>query len=360
MEIDSFINNAAKTITTQHSFYESLANKLLPVKEFPSVIEGENIVSKVSKTSLSCSISGVDSGFVSKKLSFFDIVLIRTAGVVFFFDKGVLSKTEYYPSPVSFPIPLPLKSGLEKDEENQSVSLERLKQEVSLSIQIIEKYKPKFAFIDGSIVPQYQDKPRGDSVLNDDYQGIIFLFEKLYSVAQKNNCTIISCVEDSRGTRFKQILLEVLQKNSLISPKDIDSCFDISLLDYLLLEGERTFPFAYTKDVLMHAILKDYSSAWAKSVFVFYLKASSFDRPLRIEFICKDCEIENISKKASEIASVVYTLSSLHKEYSYPSVLIEADLRAKLNEQDISLVYDRLSDKLGPKINMRRNNRPFG
>ena len=63
---------------------------------------------------------------------------------------------------------------------------------------------------------------------------------------------------------------------------------------------------------------------------------------------------------ADKISSIVFSLSSLHKEYSYPSVLIEADLRAKLTEQDISIVYDRLIGKLGPKINMRRNNRPFG
>ena len=56
---------------------------------------------------------------------------------------------------------------------------------------------------------------------------------------------------------------------------------------------------------------------------------------------------------------MVYALSSLHKEYSYPSVLIEADLRAGLNETDISVVYDKLIDKLGPKIKMRRNSRPF-
>jgi hypothetical protein len=55
----------------------------------------------------------------------------------------------------------------------------------------------------------------------------------------------------------------------------------------------------------------------------------------------------------------VFALSSLHKEYSYPSVLIEADLRAGLNETDISVVYDKLIDKLGPKVRMRRNSRPF-
>jgi hypothetical protein len=83
-----------------------------------------------------------------------------------------------------------------------------------------------------------------------------------------------------------------------------------------------------------------------------------FDKPLRVEFVSK--QNSSLKELADEIAEVVFTLSSLHKEYSFPSVLIEADLRAGLNEQEISVVYDRLVDKLGSKIRMRRTNRPFG
>jgi len=129
------------------------------------------------------------------------------------------------------------------------------------------------------------------------------------------------------------------------------------LLDHFLLEKERTFCFSYTKNISLHAILKDYQKDWAESIFVFYLRASNYDKPLRVEFICKDKN--KIHEIADEIASITYSLSSLHREYSYPSVLIEADLRARLNEQDISMVYDKLIDKLGPRVMMRRNSRPF-
>lgn len=358
MEIDNFINSAAKTIETRHSFYEGISSQLVPLKQKKSINFSENIVVPVKNEVLSCVVSGVDSGFVSKKLSFFDVVLIRTVGVIFSFDKGVLKKTDYLPSPVSFPTPLPLKLGLESDEENQSVSFERLKQEIKLNIEIIKKYKPVFSFIDGSIVPQYQDKPRKESQINDDYKTVIELFEELYKTAEKNNCILISTVEDSRGSRFKQILQEEIIPTNNISRIDLKNCFDISLLDYFLLPKERTMAFSYTKNISTHAILKDFSIEWSKSVFVFYIKVSEFDNPLRVEFLCK--EKKDLVNLANKIASIVFSLSSLHKEYSYPSVLIEADLRAKLTEQDISLVYDRLIDKLGPKINMRRNNRPFG
>ncbi len=360
MAFDEFFKNAVLAIEERHSFNEGLCKVLAPLKSVPSPNKIEPITLSVKKSELDFSVAGVDSGFVSKKLSFIDLVLIKTIGAVFSYNKGTLVKSDYFPAPFSFPEPILLKSGLEKDEEAQSVSLIRLEQEVKCAIQMIIKYKPKYLFIDGSLVPQYQDKPRKESGINEDYFSIVNLFEKLYSIAKINSTTLIGCVEDSRGTRFRQILQEDILPNnkSKIESKLLDNAFDASLLDYYLSEGERTFAFPYTDNVSSHAILKDYSSEWAKSIFVFYLKCSLFDKPLRVEFISSPNS--SLKEIADKISGVVFTLSSLHKEYSFPSVLIEADLRAGLNEQEISVVYDRLVDKLGSKIRMRRTNRPFG
>lgn len=360
MAFDEFFKKAVLAIEERHSFNEGLCNVLNHLKIVPSPNQVEPITLKVKKSELNFSVAGVDSGFVSKKLSFIDLVLIKTTGAIFSYEKGNLVKSDYFPAPFSFPEPILLKSGLEKDEEAQSVSLIRLEQEVTCAIDVIKKFKPKYLFIDGSLVPQYQDKPRKESGINDDYFSIVNLFEKLYKVSEENSTTLIGCVEDSRGTRFRSILQEEIlpKSNSKVESKLLDNAFDASLLDYYLLEGERTFAFPYTNNITNHAILKDYSLEWAKSIFVFYLKCSLFDKPLRVEFISK--KNSSLKEIADEIAGVVFTLSSLHKEYSFPSVLIEADLRAGLNEQEISVVYDRLVDKLGAKIRMRRTNRPFG
>ena len=355
MYLDNFLDSAFETINEKHMFHEKVSSQLLPLKSAPSPNKEETVILKMNKAIPSGIIAGVDSGFVSKKLSFLDLVLVRAVGAIFFYENGVLSKAEYYPSAFSFPQPTLLKAGLEKDEEQQSVSLKRLNSEVGASIAIIKKYKPKYIFVDGSIVPQYQDKPRSDSKINSEYDGIIHLFESFYQAAEENGTTIISCVEDSRGTRFKQLLEEEILPQTSLKNMSLKDSFDSALLDYLLLEGERTFCFPYTKNIEKHAILKDLKEKWSKNINVFYLKASEFDKPLRVEFITS----ENIKEKADELAGIVYALSSLHKEYSYPSVLIEADLRAGLNEQDIGIVYDKLVDKLGPKVRMRRNSRPF-
>ena len=360
MAFDEFFKNAVTAIEERHSFNEKISQILSPLKSIPSPNKIEPITSLVKKGDLDFSVAGIDSGFVSKKLSFIDLVLIKTIGAVFSYNNGTIVKSEYFPAPFSFPQPVLLKSGLEKDEEAQSVSLIRLKEEVNCAIDVIKKYKPKYLFIDGSLVPQYQDKPRKESGINDDYFSIVKLFENLYKVAEINSTVLIGCVEDSRGTRFRQILQEEILPNSKskVESKLLDNAFDASLLDYYLIAGERTFAFPYTDNVSNHAILKDYSQEWAKSIFVFYLKCSLFDKPLRVEFILKNNS--DLLKIVDNISGVVFSLSSLHKEYSFPSVLIEADLRAGLNEQEISVVYDRLVDKLGSKIRMRRTNRPFG
>ncbi|MDD4250625.1 MAG: DNA double-strand break repair nuclease NurA [Candidatus ainarchaeum sp.] len=354
MYFDDFLSNVCDSIVLNKSSNQIVFSKLIPLKNKLSLNKIENFVVKVNEKKFSCKIAGVDSGFVSKKLHFVDLVLLKLGGVIFSYNNSILEKADYFPSPALLPQPILLKNFLEKDEEIQSISLIRLRKEIQLSIDIIKKFFPKYLFIDGSIVPQYQDKPRAGSILSDDYKSIIDLFEELYFVAQENDCTLISTIEDSRGKRFIQ-LIEESNNSDFFKNNSLKNCFDSLLLDFLLNKGERTFCFNYASDFESHPVLKDYKIDWAKNIFVFYLKASEFDLPLRIEFISKN----NCVEKANEIASIVYSLSSLYKDYSYPSILIEADLRARLKDDDISIIYDKLIDKLGPKMMLRRNNRPF-
>ncbi|MFA5357424.1 MAG: DNA double-strand break repair nuclease NurA [archaeon] len=362
MAINDFMDRAVSAIQQYHSFHEALSSKLVPLKIQGAPDSVENVVVPVKRIQLSAVVAGVDSGFVPKKLAFLDLLLIKAAGVVFEYREGLLQNSAYLPRVVSFPEPIMLRSSLENDEVGQSTSLERLRKEVSLSIEVIEKFKPKYFFIDGSIVPQYQDKPRKESEINADYHSIVECFQSLYSAAEKNSCTLISCVEDSRGSRFNQIMREeILPKSKIsVSRGTLEKTFDSVFLDYFLNEGERTFAFPYTKNTDNHAILKDYSKQWSESIFVFYLKASAHDKPLRVEFICKKNSGDGLKKCADEISETVFSLSCLHKEYVYPSILIEADLRARLTPNEINIIYEKLIDKVGTKVMLRRNARPFG
>jgi hypothetical protein len=103
----------------------------------------------------------------------------------------------------------------------------------------------------------------------------------------------------------------------------------------------------------------DFEEKWSKSVHAFYLKPVAFDRPLRVEFL--HTPGQNISGHASEIASIVFSQSCMHREYAYPAILIEADLHARLHPDEIELVYDKILNKLGKgfKLRLRRDYRPF-
>ncbi len=347
MHFNTFLEEACDSIKKNFLEFQKNSEKLVPLKEKISPNGKENFAVKIFPKEISSKIAGIDSGFVSKKISMMDLVLIRTAGVIFEYENSILKKADYFPAPVLLPEPVLLKNFLEKDEEQQSISLQRLRKELDLSIKIICEQKPDYLFIDGSIIPQYQDKPRDNSSINKEYTSIIDLFQKLYSVADENSCTLISVVEDSRGRRFNSVVEDFTGIN-------LKNSSDSFTVNYFLSKGERTFFFPYSSEIEKHAVLNDYNKKWSENIFVFYLKASNEDFPLRVEFISN-----KPFEKVDDIASIVFSLSSIDKNYSYPSVLIEADLRARLNDDDISMVYNKLIDKLGPKMSLRRNSRPF-
>jgi hypothetical protein len=364
MNLSNVINEAVSYIHSSETVKKDAASALLNLRDEnlstigSKELHEEKLLYNVKKAPLDFSVGGVDSGFVDKKLPSLDLVLVRSVGVLFVYEKNLIKDAKYLPGYYQFPLPHLTNHSLELDEFNCSKSLIRLKEEVNSAKQLIKSYKPKYLFLDGSIIPQYQDKPRQDSSINDLYHSIIREFQELYEEAEKNNVVLIGCVEDSRGSRFRSILQEeVLPNKKVIAPEKLDFMFDSGLLDHLLAVGERTFSFSYTKNISQHPILNDFDKKWSESIYSFYLKPAHYDRPLRVEFI----KSGKLSEQVDEISSVVYALSCLHREYAYPSILIEADLRARLKPEEIDIVYNKILDKIGKNIRMklRRDSRPF-
>lgn len=316
------------------------------VKEIQKI--KERLFFPVKERILEGKIAGTDSGFASQEMHSLNLILIRSSGVMFEYSKGIMQKSFYYPQSFQFPEPYINTQALERDEFGVSVSLNRLIRETETAIGTIKEFAPKYCFIDGSIVPQHADKPRASSKVKNLYNKTIQSFQKLYQTAEEEKCKIIGCVEDSRGTRFREIVSELVPIK--------EEYYDTVLLNDLLEKGERTFPFSYTKNPKEHPILNDFEEEYAKQVNAFYLKPTKFDVPLRAEFLSRKPE-----KEVEEVAEIVYAQSSMHKEYAYPAVLIEADLRARLKREEISMVCDRIVDRIGQEnfILQRRNRRPF-
>ncbi len=366
MQLHSVISEAVNNIAEADKKRRVLSEKLAPLKGLNLLEIGsedfleERLLMPVEKIPLEGSIAGVDSGFVGKDLFALDLVLIRAIGAVFDYSQGKLSKARYFPSFYCFPEPRLNNNALEADEFQCSKNIQRLIEEVKTAKSLVENFSPRYCFLDGSIVPQYADKPRKDSKIKSAYHKMLSEFQGLYKLAAEKNCELIACVEDSRGSRFRQILQERLLANQQNLSQQLEGCYDAIILDYLLKPGERSLAFSYTAGVKEHPILMDFDERWSKSVHAFYLKPVAFDRPLRVEFLHSNRD-KTISKHASEIASIVFSQSCMHREYAYPAILIEADLHARLHPDEIELVYDKILNKLGKgfKLRLRRDYRPF-
>jgi uncharacterized protein (UPF0335 family) len=363
MQLQEAIKQAIERIMRLEERKERLSQSItvLREKDMQSFgikgIEETALLQNVPQIELNEKVAGVDSGFMGKSFHSVDVILIRAMGALFEYNKGLLKHTEFYPNFFKFPEPFILTDALEKDEFNCAKSLYRLKEEVGLANEMIEKFKPDFMFLDGSIIPQHADRPRSGSKVTQVYHNVLNQFQQLYETAEKNKCCLIGAVEDSRGTRFRGLLQEFISREKLFEPSQLDNFFDSTLLDSLLQPKERSLAFPYASKVEKHPILNDFKKDWAEKIHVLYLKPSQFDFPLRVEFLNQ----KKVTEQANKVAAITLALSSLHKEYAYPSVLIEADLRARLKPEEINLVFDKLADKSGKRffINQRRDKRPF-
>ena len=277
-----------------------------------------------------------------------ELTLIRAASVIFEYSGSKLKSVAYWPEFVTLPKLAFSNAALQNEDIAANRSLQRLKAEITLAMEVIERFSPEFCFLDGSIVLQRADKPRNGSVIRPFYRELVSLYEKLYKLCKQKKCILIGCVEDSKGMHFIKLL-----SGYDSSFADI-KLYDTVLLQHALREGYRTKEFCYASEPKGHPVLRDFDEELAKLIKVFYLRASEIDVPLRIEFLAYD--FVDVAK----LASVVYILSSMNRAYSYPSVLIEADLRARLKPEEIELVHEKLFAKLQSKaMLLRRERRPF-
>ena len=302
-------------------------------------------------------IVGTDGGLVKQSLHGIDIMLVRSMAVLFMYENSKLLDVQYYPGSMPSPVPKIVFDPFSDLEFEINSNMERQITEVATATEAIEKFKSEILLMHGSIVPHYTDRPSSNSLLFVTYQRMIDAYKKLYATAQSNNTILAGVIEDSRGVRFCEILNKILAGTSQeVAPEIkilLDKTKDTNLLTYTLELGERTFIFKYSSDPKAHPILKEFNH----DMFSFYLKSAEFDRPIRIDFLGNNNSIETANKISSAILS-----TSGHSNYGMPAVLIEADQRAKLSENDIETFYFDLiknSGNISALFLQRREQRPF-
>jgi hypothetical protein len=168
------------------------------------------------------------------------------------------------------------------------------------------------------------DVPPKESSLHPLYLEVFRLYEKLFSFG--NNCLICGVVKDSRARRISKL-----------------NCSDSLLCSYLLEESERTeavdyFPGQPPPDMPLQ-----------DKINVFYMRPAKNDLPLRIEVL---------GEKVDKAASILCSLSAISEHFAYPAILIEADMCAALNPNEMKAIEETLQALSGLRP-LRRNFRPF-
>ncbi|MFH1199562.1 MAG: DNA double-strand break repair nuclease NurA [Candidatus Micrarchaeota archaeon] len=318
----------------------------------PDIADSELFI-PIAETPADGDIAAVDGGLLSQELHAIDLLIVRSAAVIFSHKAGKLVGHEFFPS--AFPEPqVHIDSALEGHEFAQWLELRRLDSEISLALSVLEKYPLRAFFLDGSIIPQHADKPPASSTLHPLYAALMSKYLRLYSLAEKKGAMLVGVIKDSKGKHFLGLLLRhaSLAADAGLLAKTNDTSFIYSLL----AQGERTFAFRYSSASDAPA-LRDLPG-YGDKIWSTYIKAVKYDRPLRIDFLLPHKSTEAINS----ISSLVYSLSKHNKQYAYPPILIEADLRAALQQKEMDALYSRLTSALGMRpslFRLRRNSRPF-
>ena len=295
--------------------------------ELPKEIKEVPLVHKINPIDFSLKIGAVDSGLQHRSYLGLDIILCRPAGVIFTYENSHLKHAEYI-NKYSQPDQL-IEKELDEREILWAKSLFRLKKEITTAIQMIDK--ADMLILDGSLLPLTIDRPTEDSELFLEYKHLTHLYSQLFSLAKQKDVLLLGISKDTRSKRLTHLL----------GINGSDAMFAERLLNI----NERTSYFSYGNSLISKEI------AYAKEINVFYLKAGN-DAPLRVEFLS--------NKSIDYISGIIYSLSSINPNYSYPAILIEVDLRAMIPDLEIDKIEKTIALRMGKTLkSLRKNNRPF-
>lgn len=305
-------------------------------------------------------IVGIDGGLVKKSFHGFDCILVRAVGVCFEYRNGKVKSVKYYPS--RFPPVIPdIIDALNDLDYAYYSSILRLSSEIETALKSLDVFSPQIILLDGSIAPHYSDRPSKSSNIYPLYQELVKKYHLLYKKCMKNGVILGGIVEDSRGMRFceiirKEILSRIEHEAREEAERLLQKTRDTNLLFWVLKKGERTVSFPYTDKPEEHPVLREFEEKIRKKIYSFYIKTAKFDRPIRVDFLNWNKEIDMF------LSSVILSISGYHSGYGIPVPLIEADSVAKLSEMEMERFYSQIIKFTGnlPSImKLRREERPF-
>jgi len=316
------IEEAAEKLSEMASEREGLEEKFSDIQsiEKDSTVK-EGFLKKDVEPIEPGRVAGVDGGIVKKRYSSGDIVAVRA--VAAFFTNHNPVEVEYIPSRNPEPEFHVIEAGDQNSLERKAEA-ERVRAEIEAVDSVTERAGT--VFIDGSIVPSYLE----DEKVLDTYSGV---FE------EADDGSLVGVIEDSYGLKLSSILEQKLGI-------DIGKTRDTLVMDALLDEGERSFVRRFSDSPVEHPLLQKLEDRHVNRIHTFYVKLSSSDIPLRIDYLGEVGQADRIAGKLMELKS--------SKRYTVPSPIVEADRRAKISENYVK----RLEKRFSPGMK-RRDRRIF-
>lgn len=301
-------------------------------------------------------VAGVDGGLVKHSYHAIDLILTRAVAAVFDYENARLVNVSYFPDPLATPRLSIITDPYSELDFMHQADVERMITEAQV-LSSISGLNPDLALLDGSLVPHPSSRPKKGSAVWPRYAELLELYRKTFADAHM----LAGVIEDSRSTHFSELIANkilggVKAPNVRELQEILSRTRDTNLLFHVLKPGERSFVFRLGSQET-NQVLADLGDV-ANNLFAFYLKTVEYDRPIRVEFFAKGDAI----KTAERIASLVLPISSQNQEYCIPAVIIEADSRAKLRQEELTTIHSYLVDRVGdlPSLyKLRRESRPF-
>jgi len=293
-------------------------------------------------------VVGVDGGMAQFSLRASDVVFLKSIASVFHYVGGKLLNSTYFPSETPVLNILGIHEPVDHLKLEVLVGMERQINEIRTARRFVEKNGADLLLLDGSVVPQYAGGYR-NSLLEEEYCKLIEEYVALYKVCVRKGIFLAGFVKDGRGKRFLEELLssvELEEADRKILENSRDSLFLNSVIDV----GERTKSIPYAKD----GGILDRLDEWKDHIYLFYMKSSPLDIPFRVEFVEPGGDEE---LTASCLASWILFLSSFSEELTTPPVLLEADFRARMREEEVAGFRNQILSLIRDELGLLRRER---
>ena len=327
-------------------------------------------------------VVSVDGSSVIKKFMNVDFSFLKAIAVKYYFYENHSARIEYFPDISGFNN-YSVQGNYINREENvveSKISMEMNLMEINLLNELIKKDGDlDLIIIDGSIVPMPINYIfSNDYELSKKYNQLLKEYNKLYLNCKEKGVILIGSIKDTRTASLSNQLRDSIQMlrpshTNLsdfinINYRQVFEYFsDLDLFSRLLEKSERSCIFSCKHEIEKirdTGIKKEIANHIPVDFYAFYLKTANFDTPCRIEFFMDESEsIENSSKRADLISSIILPLATLNDNYGLPIPQIEAHKRAVFRPEEVNLLFNNLRRTLSKHgfllMEKRRNRRPF-